>query len=201
MSNSQNKDNSPRKGKIIVFSAPSGAGKTTLLEYLRSMIPDLVYSVSATTRQPREGEINGVHYFFLSEEEFKKKIENNEFAEWQLVHGHYYGTPKAFIDETISQGKHIIMDIDVFGKKKFDKVYPEAVGILILPPGLEELERRLRKRGSESEEELRRRLTNASVEMSYGLCEGKYEYRIINDDLEKAKEETLRIVKEIIGKT
>jgi guanylate kinase len=187
-----------KKGKIIVFSAPSGAGKTTLLDYLRACIPELVYSISATTRSPRTGEEHGVHYFFLTEEEFKEKIDKGAFAEWQMVHSNYYGTPRDFIDMTVDAGQHIIMDIDVFGKKKFDVAYPDAIGILILPPGLMELEKRLRSRNTDSEEAIERRMTNASVEMNYALCEGKYEYRIINDDLEKAKSDTLAIVHKII---
>lgn len=188
-----------KKGKLIVFSAPSGAGKTTLLDYLRECVPDLVYSISATTRQPRKGEEHGVHYFFLDEDEFRRKIDNKEFAEWEMVHGNYYGTPRAFIDATLTDGKNIIMDIDVFGKKKFDEVYPDATGILIVPPGLGELERRLRGRDTDSEEVIERRLTNASVEMNFALCEGKYEYRIINDDLEKAKAELLALIHKLVG--
>jgi guanylate kinase len=187
------------RGHLIVFSAPSGAGKTTLLNYLRASIPGLVYSISATTRQPRAGERHGEHYFFLSEEEFRLKIDAGGFAEWMMVHGNYYGTPRSFIDENLARGADIIMDIDVFGKKKFDAVYPDAVGILIVPPGMEELERRLRERHSESEEAIERRMTNAAVEMNYALCEGKYEHRVVNDDLEKAKRKTLDIVRNIIA--
>ena len=186
------------RGKIIVFSAPSGAGKTTLLSYLRLSISGLVYSISATTRSPRPGERHGEHYFFLSEQEFRKKIEEGGFAEWEMVHGNYYGTPRSFLDETVARGTHVIMDIDVFGKKKFDPVYPEALGILILPPDLGELEKRLRARQTETEETIERRMTNASIEMNYAICEGKYEYRIINDDLERAQEEVLQIVRKII---
>ncbi len=198
--NSTDASTGKKKGHLIVFSAPSGAGKTTLLNYLRASIPELVYSISATTRQPRPGERHGEHYFFLTEEEFKREIEKGGFAEWMMVHGNYYGTPRAFIDENLNKGADIVMDIDVFGKKKFDALYPQAVGILIIPPGIDELERRLRLRHSESEEAIQRRLTNASVEMNFALCEGKYEYRVVNDDLERAKQETLRIVKEIISR-
>ncbi len=186
------------QGRIIVFSAPSGAGKTTLLDFLRFSIPGLVYSISATTRSPRPGEQHGEHYFFLSEEEFKRTIEANGFAEWQMVHGNYYGTPRSFLDETIARGNNVVMDIDVFGKKKFDTLYPDAVGILILPPDMAQLELRLRMRKTESEEAMERRLTNASVEMNFAICEGKYEYRIVNDDLEKAQQEVLRIVRSIV---
>ena len=132
-----------QKGKIIIFSAASGAGKTTILDHLRQIMPDLVYSISATTRPPRDHEQDGIHYFFLSEDDFKKKIDNDEFAEWEIVHDNYYGTPKSFINETINAGRHIVMDVDVYGKVKFDKVYPDAIGIFIKPPSLEELEKRV----------------------------------------------------------
>jgi len=199
-STTQQKKEAQDRGKLIVFSAPSGAGKTTLLDYLRSCIPELLYSVSATTRQPRPGERDGEHYFFLSEEEFKKKIDEGGFAEWQMVHGNYYGTPRSFIDENIAKGRDIVMDLDVFGKKSFDALYPDAVGVLIVPPDLQELERRLRSRGSDSEEVIERRMTNASTEMSFALCEGKYEYRIVNDDIGRARAETLKVVREIISR-
>jgi guanylate kinase len=185
-------------GKIFVFSAPSGAGKTTLLNYLKSTIQGLVYSISATTRKPRDGEVNGLHYFFLTEEEFRKKIENSEFAEWAMVHGNYYGTPKSFIDETLERGLHIIMDIDVFGKKTFDKAYPNAIGILILPPDLQVLEQRLRGRKSDSDETIKTRLKNAETEISFAHREGKYEYTVINANLKKAKEELKKLVEDCI---
>lgn len=188
------------KGKIFVFSAPSGAGKTTLLNHLKSTVPGLKYSISATTRRPRTGEVDGVHYFFLSEQEFKNKITNDEFAEWAIVHGNYYGTPKSFIDQTIICGLHIIMDIDVFGKKTFDKSYPDAVGILIVPPNMEILEKRLRGRCSDDEQVIRTRLKNAMTEMEFARVQGKYEFTIVNDELEKAKLETEQIVRSIIDK-
>jgi len=186
------------KGKIFVFSAPSGAGKTTLLNHLKNTIPGLVYSVSATTRSPRRGEVDGKHYFFLTADEFTSKIERNEFAEWAVVHGNYYGTPRSFIDTAIARGEHVIMDIDVIGKKKFDALYPEAIGILVLPPSIEELEKRLRSRGSDDERTIRTRLLNARKEMEFAGTEGKYEYTIINDDLEKAKKETETLIRSLI---
>ncbi|MGA2506695.1 MAG: guanylate kinase [Chitinispirillaceae bacterium] len=186
-----------KKGKIFVFSAPSGAGKTTLIDYVRDSVPGITYSVSATTRPPRRGEINGRHYFFMSEEEFMRRIKKEEFAEWALVHGYYYGTPKSFIDATIAAGRHIIMDIDVAGKKKFDRLYPEAVGILVLPPGPDELARRLRDRKSDDEKTIAVRLNNALQEMTFAKAEGKYEYTIINDDLERAKQDAARIVRSL----
>lgn len=188
-----------KPGKIFVFSAASGAGKTTLLDHLRQTVPGLVYSISATTRLPRAGEKDGVHYFFLSESEFTKKMEAGEFAEWAIVHGHFYGTPRCFIDNTIASGKHIIMDIDVIGKKKFDVVYPQAVGILILPPSIEILRQRLERRGTDSREAIDLRIANAAKEMDFAKKEGKYEYTVVNNNLEKAKSDVIRIVRQEIA--
>jgi len=192
--------NATKKGTIFVFSAPSGAGKTTILNHLRGTIPNLVYSISATTRKPRDREMHGVHYFFYSVDEFKARIEKNEFAEWALVHGNYYGTPKSFIDETIAKGLHIIMDIDVFGKKNFDKSYPNAIGILILPPSMEILEKRLRGRGTEDEATIQKRLTNAVTEMNFAKAEGKYKYIVINNNLKTAETEIASIITRTITK-
>jgi guanylate kinase len=188
-----------KPGKIFVFSAASGAGKTTLLNYLNETVPNLVYSISATTRSPRKGEKDGVHYFFISEDEFKGKISKSEFAEWAVVHGHYYGTPRSFIDETISSGRHIIMDIDVVGKKKFDAHYPHAIGILLVPPSISVLRKRLQDRKTDSEETITIRIANAVKEMDFAKNEGKYEYTVINDDLEKAKSDVVAIVKNEIS--
>jgi len=186
-------------GRIFVFSAPSGAGKSTILSYLTEAVPGLVYSISATTRKPRVGETDGVHYFFMTTEEFETKAANGEFAEWERVHGNYYGTPRAFIDSVVAGGRHIIMDIDVFGKKKFDAAYPEAVGILIVPPSMEELEARLRARGTDDEATIRLRLENARTEMAFARSEGKYEYEIVNDNLKIAETETAALIKKIVG--
>ena len=111
----------------------------------------IVYSISATTRKPREGEVDGVHYFFKTKEEFEKLIKEDGLIEWNEVHGNYYGTPKFFVEDMLRQGKRVLFDLDVFGKVNFDKVYPDATGILILPPSEEELERRLRGRGTDSD--------------------------------------------------
>jgi guanylate kinase len=186
------------RGRIFVFSAASGAGKNTLINHVRQVVPDMVYSVSATTRPPRPGEVDGRDYFFLSDAEFEKRIKAAAFAEWARVHGHYYGTPRDFIDATIASGKNIIMDIDVQGKKTFDVVYPEAIGILIAPPGMEELERRLRARKSDDDATIRLRLANAKKEMEFAQSEGKYEYTVVNDDLDRAKSEIVAIVNSLI---
>lgn len=183
-----------------MFSAPSGAGKTTILNKLKASVPNLVYSISATTRKPRPGEINGKHYFFMSVEEFKKMIAQQAFAEWAVVHENYYGTPRSFIDTTLEQGLHVIMDIDVFGKKQFDKLYPEAVGILIVPPSMAELERRLRGRNSDDDEIIRVRLKNASTEIDFASTQGKYEYTVVNDDFNRTVDEVIKLVISEINK-
>jgi len=184
------------KNKLFVMSAASGAGKTTLKDKVIGEFPDIVYSISATTRSPREGEVNGVHYFFKTKEEFEQMIKDDALVEYNLVHGNYYGTPKFFVEDMLRQGKRVLFDIDVFGKVNFDKVYPEATGILILPPSEEELERRLRGRGTDSEEVIRLRLENAKKEMEFAKTKGKYEHIIVNDDLEKAANELRSILKE-----
>jgi len=190
--------NRKNRGKILVFSAASGAGKTTLLTYLIETIPSLVYSISATTRKPRPGEVDGKHYFFISKEEFEAKISNNEFAEWEQVHGNYYGTPRSFIESVVSSGSNIVMDIDVFGKKKFDAVFPEAVGILVTPPSMEELDKRLRERNTDDEATISLRLQNAKTEMEFARSEGKYEHVIVNDNLEDAKIKISELIRTII---
>jgi guanylate kinase len=183
------------KNKLFVMSAASGAGKTTLKDKVIGEFPDIVYSISATTRKPREGEVDGVHYFFKTKEEFEKLIKEDGLIEWNEVHGNYYGTPKFFVEDMLRQGKRVIFDLDVFGKVNFDKVYPDATGILILPPSEEELERRLRGRGTDSEEVIRLRLENAKKEMEFAKTKGKYEYTIVNDDLERAADELRAILK------
>ena len=182
------------KSKLFVMSAASGAGKTTLKDKVIGEFPDIVYSISATTRKPREGEVDGVHYFFKTKEAFEKLIQENGLIEWNEVHGNYYGTPKFFVEDMLKQGKRILFDLDVFGKVNFDKVYPEATGILILPPSEEELERRLRSRGTDSEESIQTRLKNAKEEMEFAKTQGKYEYTIVNDDLEKAADQLRKIL-------
>ncbi len=176
------------------MSAASGAGKTTLKDKVIGEFPDIVYSISATTRKPREGEVDGVHYFFKTKEAFEKLIQENGLIEWNEVHGNYYGTPKFFVEDMLKQGKRVLFDLDVFGKVNFDKVYPEATGILILPPSEEELERRLRSRGTDSEESIQIRLKNAKKEMEFAKTQGKYEYTIVNDDLEKAADQLRKIL-------
>lgn len=184
------------KNKLFVMSAASGAGKTTLKDLVIKDFPDIKYSISATTRKPREGEIDGVHYFFKTKEEFEQMIKDDALVEYNLVHGNYYGTPKSFVEKTLAEGNRVLFDIDVFGKINFDKVYPDATGIFIMPPSDEELERRLRGRGTDSEEVIQLRLANARKEIEFAKTKGKYEYTIINDDLQKAADELRAILKQ-----
>ena len=182
------------KSKLFVMSAPSGAGKTTLKDLVIKEFPDMLYSISATTRAPREGEVDGTHYFFKSRDEFKRMIENNELVEWNEVHGNFYGTPKSFVEKMLSEGKRVLFDLDVFGKVNFDKVYPEAIGILILPPSLEILEQRLRNRHTDSDEVISLRLHNARKEIEFAKQNGKYEYEIVNDNLDDAVNQLRKIL-------
>lgn len=182
------------KHRLFVMSAPSGAGKTTLKDLVIKEFPDMVYSISATTRAPREGEIDGVHYFFKTRDEFKKMIDAGEMVEWNEVHGNFYGTPKSFVEKMLSEGKRVLFDLDVFGKVNFDKCYPDAIGILILPPSLEVLEKRLRLRATDSEAVIELRLENAKKEIRFAEEHGKYEYTIVNDRLEEAADKLRKIL-------
>jgi guanylate kinase len=191
----------PRAGKLIVFSAPSGAGKSSLKDALMARFPSLRYSVSATTRKPRPGEQEGAHYFFKTMDEFRAMIEAQELVEHMQVHGNYYGTPRAPILESLAEGHSVILDLDVYGKVNFDKAFPDALGVLIVPPSLEELERRLVSRNSDDAETIRVRLQNASRELEFATREGKYEYTVVNDNFHHALEELTRILEREIGET
>ena len=172
-----------KKGNLIVISGPSGAGKGTICKALLEREDNLYISVSATTRSPRKGEVNGVNYYFLTQEEFKKKVDNNEFLEWAEVHGNYYGTPKFNVEEMINEGKNIILEIDVQGALNVKKNCEDGVFIFILPPSMEELKRRIIARGSETPESLIKRFKTAYEEINYI---SKYNYAVVNDDLEDA---------------
>ncbi|HNW81293.1 MAG TPA: guanylate kinase [bacterium] len=171
-------------GRIFVLSAPSGAGKTTLVNNIKKKFPFLVESVSMTTRKPRSGEIEGKDYFFVSSDDFLQKKEAGLFAEWAEVHGNFYGTPLSFLKDTISMGKHVICDIDYQGAINIWKAFrKEAVLIFILPPSMDELEKRLRGRATDNEEIVQKRLENARKEIGYFTY---YNYIIVNDDVVKA---------------
>lgn len=190
-----------KPGKLIVFSAPSGAGKSSLKDALMARFPTLRYSVSATTRKPRPGEAEGTHYFFKTEAEFQAMIEGYELIEHMQVHGNHYGTPRTPILKALDQGFSVILDLDVYGKKNFDKAYPDALGILIVPPSLEELERRLVARKSDDTETIRVRMQNATRELEFATREGKYEYTVVNDNFHYALEELTRILERELGET
>lgn len=180
-----------KKGLIIVISAPSGAGKTTLCYRLVNKLRNLKYSISYTTRQARKGEKNGIDYFFVTNEKFEKMKNNNKFAEWACVHDHYYGTPHSFLKQTINSGNDIILDIDVQGGLKIKESYPEAILIFVMTKSINELEYRLRKRGKDSENVIKKRLFNARMELKYL---SKYDYLVINDDLKRAVNEIKTII-------
>ncbi|PUU87014.1 MULTISPECIES: guanylate kinase [Halanaerobium] len=179
------------KGILFVLSGPSGVGKNTVLDELFKNFDGVSYSVSATTRERREGEVEGEDYFFISEAEFKGIEAEDGFIESAVVHGHYYGTPKKFVDQKLDEGEDIILEIDTQGAKQVREKYPEAVYIFLVPPSLEELENRLDKRGSESDKSKNLRLKNARQELKEVH---KYDYEVINDSLSDAVREIKKII-------
>ena len=184
----------------MIFSAPSGSGKTTLVNHLMSEIPNLAFSVSATTRAPRGEEQNGVEYYFMSLEEFKQRVENDEFLEWQEVYpGRCYGTLKAVVEQMQEKGCHVAFDVDVVGGTNIKKFYgDEALSVFIQAPSIEVLRERLVNRQTDSMEEIEKRLAKAQWEMDF--AQGKFDVTIINDDLETAKADILEAVLEFLGK-
>ena len=171
-------------GRIFVISAPSGAGKTTLVGLLKERYPLLAESVSCTTRKPRGTEIDGVDYFFLSKDEFFKKREAGLFAEWAEVHGNFYGTPLDFLEKQLDSGRDLICDIDYQGAINIKKAFPdEAVLILVLPPSMEELELRLRRRATDDPEVIKTRLNNAKNEIMHY---NHFDFVVVNNELETA---------------
>jgi guanylate kinase len=172
-----------RQGILFIISAPSGAGKTTLASRLFQEAPDLRSSISYTTRAPRTGEVNGRDYHFVNEEQFIQMRNAGAFAEWASVHEFYYGTPRAPVDDAITQGRDLLLDIDVQGATQLKATYPEAVSLFVLPPSWHELERRLRGRGTDTEAVITRRLHRAREEAREFSA---YDYWIVNDNLERA---------------
>ena len=175
---------------LMAVSGPSGVGKGTIVKTILNRREDVVESVSCTTREPREGEVNGKHYFFISHEEFEKRIAEDDFLEYDEHFGNYYGTPKSFVKETLKT-KSVIMEIDVVGSLNAKKVFPECVLVMVVPPSVEELKRRLIGRGSESEETVELRLARMEFELSK---KDEYDYIIVNDDLETAIAEVCDIL-------
>lgn len=186
------------ENKIIIITAPSGAGKTSITHYLLKTISRLAFSVSATTRQPRGIEEHGKDYYFISEEEFSQKIQNNEFVEWEMVYeGKYYGTLNSELQRIWRMGKVPLLDIDVKGAIHVQQQFTDSnLTLFIEPPSVEELKKRLRSRGTETEESLQARINKASYELSF---QHSFNTVIVNDDFERACKEAEKIVREFIA--
>lgn len=180
-----------RHGNLFVISGPSGAGKGTLVARLIEKMPDAWVSVSATTRKPRAGEVEGVHYYFKSEDDFMELADNGGLLEWARYSGNCYGTPRASVEEHIAEGKQVILEIDVQGGFQIREKMPDATLIFIEPPSMEVLEQRLRGRGTEAEEVIQQRLEAAKVELSRKM---EYDKRLVNDDLQRALDELVAFI-------
>ena len=184
------KEIKPKRGHLFIISAPSGAGKTTLAKAVLQQFPDILYSISYTTRKPRANEQDGVDYHFVSKQDFKKEIIKGHWAEWAEVYGNYYGTSDEFIKKSLSSGCDILLDIDVQGTLQILKHYPDSVTIFILPPSVNALRKRLEMRGSDSKAVIEKRLVTASKEMTQKKM---YRHIIVNDNLPEAIEELIAI--------
>lgn len=183
------------KGAMIVVSAPSGAGKTTLIKRVAPKFPEAAFSVSHTTRLPREGERDGVDYRFVSHNRFEEMIRLGEFVEWEEVHGAFYGTARREVERLRDAGKTVVFDVDVKGAASIKAAYPEARSVFVAPPSEETLRKRLTLRGSDDPEAIERRLAAANEELS---AQAKFDFVVVNDDLDRAADEMEKIFKTIL---
>lgn len=179
------------KGKLIVITGPSGVGKGTIVRHILTSHPKLHLSISATTRSPRPGEVDGQDYYFISKEEFLGEISDSNFLEWAEYAGNYYGTPKSKIVELLDKGIWVLLEIELVGAQAISDIFPDALRIFILPPSLEELEARIRKRGKDSESAIQKRLIRAKEEIA---AQDEFDVGIINQDLETAIEEVTKAI-------
>ena len=184
------------QGSLFVISGPSGAGKGTLVKRILERVPNTWVSISATTREPRAGEVDGIDYQFMTADEFERDIEAGGFVEWASVHSHYYGTPVAPIKEQLAAGKTVLLEIDVQGGFQVQDKLPQAKLVFIAPPNMEVLEQRLRSRGTDSEEAIVQRMHNAVGEMEAST---RYDAVIVNDDLDRATEELVKMIQSGVG--
>lgn len=185
------------QGKVIIVSAPSGAGKTSIVRHLLEQVPELKFSISATTRPKRDYEIDGKDYYFLTPEQFKERLANDEFLEWQEVYAdQFYGSLKSEVERIWSNGQAVIFDVDVLGGLNIKKFYgDEALSVFIEPPTMEELENRLKNRGTETDASLKKRLAKAEYELSFAR---QFDRIVLNDDLKTAQQEMIDLVRDFL---
>lgn len=184
-------------GKLLIFSAPSGSGKTTIIKEVLKSIPELEFSISACSRQARVNEVDGKDYYFISADEFRKRIENHEFVEWEEVYkDQYYGTLKSELERIWNKKKHVVFDVDVIGGLNIKKQYAkESLSIFIKAPSVEELRTRLKKRGTETDAQIEKRISKAEYELSFA---NKFDVTIVNDNLENAVNVTIKAIKDFL---
>lgn len=181
----------PKKGQLFVITAPSGTGKTTIIDIIRKDVEGIDYSISHTTRAPRRGEVNGVHYYFVARKDFEKMIEAHEFVEWAIVYDQLYGTSMSSVERTLSSGKDLLLDLDIQGAQEIKKQFPEATLIFILPPSLKILHERLQRRSIQDDTNIGLRMEKAVEEIK--KCRD-YDFLIVNDDLNQAAREVEAVI-------